>query len=290
MKTIKEYINESLFDSEDKLLNKKPLEVSLNWLRDKNNVKFYPPEPELYISDKGIAIKSKRKIDATWLQAPAADLKLDRESWEDVAINIIKFNIIDANSLDSVKGPIKEIDNNKELKNINIQVPADNGISFASKNPKALSLFLPDTELFNKVLITPYKNIKSYDQFSLRIPRVNLGTYYDLANILRIEYAPSIKNISIYLGKCANIQDIYKFHNEYFDQLIQKGIYKLEFFETKIKESCVMVFIDNKVNTKGEYDWAGEKFEESHRTTNSKKGRWALYNKANNRYINGVLD
>jgi len=276
MKTIKQYINESVQD--------------IQWLQDKKNIKFFP-EPNLYNRNNGISIESKYKVRITWLQAPADDLKLDEESWEDTAINTIKFNIIDLKSLNNIKGPIKEIDNNKKLENVTIQAPATKDISgFSGKDLKSISLFLPDTELFNKVIITPYKNIKIYDQLNLRIPSVNLGTYYDLANILRIEYAPSIKNIIMYLGKCANIQDLYKFHNEYFDQLLQKGIYKLEFFETKIKESCAMVFIDNKVNTKGKYDWMGEKFDESHRTTNVKQGRWALYNIINGRYINGVLD
>ncbi len=255
-------------------------------MQDKRNIKFYP-EPNLYNGNKGIIIENSGKVDVTWLQAPSADLKLDKKSWEDTAINIIKFNIIDSKLLDNIKGPIKEIDNNKELKNISIQASV---ARFALKNSEALSLFLPDTEFFNNVTIIPYKNLKAYDQLYLRIPKVNLGTYYDLANILRIEYTPSIKNISIILGKCANIQDLYKFHNEYFDQLLQKGIYEMEFFETKIKESCVMVFIDNKVNTKGKYDWMGEKFDKSHRTTNLKNGKWALYNKINGRYINNVLD
>ena len=144
-------------------------------MQDKRNIKFYP-EPNLYNGNKGIIIENSGKVDVTWLQAPSADLKLDKKSWEDTAINIIKFNIIDSKLLDNIKETLSNIEINKDDFERKKKVLISNEL-FLYDNIEVVNEMIIDNILFDNKLIDniiPIIKELNYEELCSVIDSLNL--------------------------------------------------------------------------------------------------------------------
>ena len=118
MKNIKEYINESLFDSEDDILNRDPSEAILNWL-EKNIFSIYMIKDRIKIK-KGVVYHAGKLYAPYFFKAnPPSWVKFDKRSWEDVLTGI-KYNVNSQADISNIPGRIEGIECDF-IKNIDIE-------------------------------------------------------------------------------------------------------------------------------------------------------------------------
>ena len=136
MKDIKEYIiksfNESLFDKEDDLLDKTPNQSMIDWFKDPINARgLWDNDNRKLANDFFINPEGKVDIKRTFRDSLGRSLrlfnpipkwiKLEEEPWNKVIIINIEYPIKSQKDIPGA-GLISFIENNKDIKNININV------------------------------------------------------------------------------------------------------------------------------------------------------------------------
>lgn len=143
MKTIKEYINESLFDDENDLLDKKPDQAMINWLEKNTSGSSFIQKNFIFVNNG--AVYNKAHSYFRFDQNPPSWIKFDEKSWagqgseltfdiksqkdisnipgwiEHISGNIVKD--VDINTFDITFGPSV-----KEIKNVSLHWDGDNDI------------------------------------------------------------------------------------------------------------------------------------------------------------------
>lgn len=140
MKSIKEYITEGLFDSEDDLLDNKLSAESIRWFDE--HVKFVkglghniiPAEKVLSVNDGVLTLKLPIATDIEFYEQPPKWIKFDKKSWED-AFSKICYDVTSQKDIERIpqgrNGHIIKFLNHKTQ-----NIVLDDWCTFESKNLK----------------------------------------------------------------------------------------------------------------------------------------------------------
>ena len=231
MKNIKEYINESLFDSEDDLLDKNPTDAIIEWFDE--NVKFikrlyYYPIPTkevLSIDDKGIiSFQISHGCDhIEYYKQPPSFIKFDEKSCMNTltasgTMTCIYYDVISQKDIKNI--PLDKFNRIAEFQNNKTQnLILNNWTNINSENIKNIT-YNVNTE----VLI----GVKDIDQLT----EIKFSKYSDQNRII-LYYNDLGQKLSKEHGKLRTK----KFVNKYRDVLTKmrnNNVYALQLNEKKV--------------------------------------------------------
>ena len=225
MKNIKEYMNESLFDSEDDLLDKYPQDAIIEWF-DKNVIftkslvpnGTIPAKEALSINDKGIiSLKLQHGIDLIkYYKQPSPNMKFDEKTWMNARTQIC-YDVTSQKDIERIPmGKFNRIISFRNNKTQNLILNDFTGIN--SENIKNITYNVNARVLIGAKDIDQLTEIK----FSKYSDQNWIILYYnDLGNILAKGPGRFIK----------------KFVNKYRDILVEmrnNNVYALQLNEKKI--------------------------------------------------------
>lgn len=144
MKTIKEYINESLFDDENDLLDKKPDQAMINWLEENTAGSFLIKKNLIFVNNGIVYNKSNTHSFFSFNQNPPSWIKFDERSWIDQSMELT-FDIKSQDDISNIPGRIEQVRGNivkdvdintfniifagvKEIKNVSLHWDKDDDI------------------------------------------------------------------------------------------------------------------------------------------------------------------
>ena len=104
MKTIKEYINESLFDSEDDIMDKKLSSESIEWF-EKHVLNWHMMKGHVKINNGVVYHTGKIYAPYFFNVNPPSWIKFDERSWEDVLTGI-NYNVTSQDDISNIPGRI----------------------------------------------------------------------------------------------------------------------------------------------------------------------------------------
>lgn len=195
MKNIKEYIinyfNESLFDTEDDLLDKRPTAEALKWFLDPKNViglwGTYNQKSSNYfkINDKGEIYLDKLFGNIIRLFKPIPSwINLDKKVWNSDTFFNIEYPIKSQKDIPS-QGVIRQIENNKALHNLSLNISSRYVTRYIFKAYDITSIknlnikFLPDTHGPNIITFVNSKlDFKDLSEIYLKDPNITLEIFF----------------------------------------------------------------------------------------------------------------
>ncbi len=200
MKTIKEYIKESLFDSEDDILNRDPSEAILNWL-EKNVFSWYMMKDHVKIKNGVVYHTGKIYAPYFFNVNPPGWVKFDKRSWEDVPTGI-KYNVNSQADISNIPGRIEGIEcdfiknidienssitiiNIKDIENIHLSYEDPSvviHVTFQNGNWKGADVIEKMlTELYSRTnhIIIDIRKSKLSGKFLRQIKKYSLDGFYD---------------------------------------------------------------------------------------------------------------
>ena len=195
MKSIKEYMiksfNESLFDSEDDLLDKKPSTEALKWFADPDNASgFWDIDNNklhkyFKINDSGEISLDRTYGDIIRLYKPIPNwIQLDKKSWDENLFIDIEYPIKTQKDIPN-HGIIRQIENNKTLHNISLNLSSKYNAMYTFKaynidSIKNLNIeFLPNTPGPNIITFVDSKlDFKDLSDIYLKDPNMTLEIFF----------------------------------------------------------------------------------------------------------------
>jgi len=168
MKNIKEYINESLFDDEDDLLDKNPDQVIFDYLKSivlSHQVKYV--DEEFYIKNGIIYYRGSDQFTFTIESPMPSYINFDKKSCGDNIISLLSYNGISQEDLDRLPGGVWLIKSNR-LSKLTI--------------PIYKALDLQEVNIFNNVILKP---VEEYTNIAITIGKrkQNKLTPKDIMNL-----------------------------------------------------------------------------------------------------------
>jgi len=110
MKNIKEYINESLFDSEDDLLDKTPDIAIYKWLGENTDLEYALKHNRVKVNNGKVYTDTSTNWSPVTIKSnPPKWIKFDEKSWGEQAINI-KYSIKSQKDINNIPGWIERIE------------------------------------------------------------------------------------------------------------------------------------------------------------------------------------
>ena len=226
MKTIKEYINESLFDNEDDLLDKHPDNAIYKWLEENTKLKFLLEKKIIFVENGVVYSKAANSSALVFHQNPPEWIKFDEKSWNEQNIEI-DYDIKSQKDIDNIPGMINQTRNNiikdvdintcniyfvksKSLENVKLHYDEDDSIHVTLSLMEPTEKTLMNISSEDNTIWIDLRQTKLCDKFKRQIKKYGTTDFYNKNwALFKTLYENKIRMIQIGLWNNINIYEDY---------------------------------------------------------------------------------